>query len=175
MIEIRLHGRGGQGSVTAATILAKAAGYDNKYAQGFPAFGTERRGAPVKAFCRISEEPITIRSQVYEPDFVVVLDSTLLGLTEVMEGLKGDSLAVINSKNPVKLNPGKSVNYDATSLALEVLGKPIVNTAMLGMFAGITGLVSLESLVRAVGDVFPGKMGEANKELVKKAYEEVKK
>lgn len=174
MIEIRLHGRGGQGSVTAATILAKAAGYDDKYAQAFPAFGTERRGAPVRAFCRISDKPITIRSQVYEPDFVVVLDSSLLGLPEVGEGLKEDSLAMINSKRQEKLGD-RIVCYDATSLALEVLGKPIVNTAMLGALAKATGIVSLESLLKAVGDVFPGKVGEANKELVRKAYQEVKK
>ncbi len=175
MIEIRIHGRGGQGSVTAATILAKAAGYDDKYSQGYPAFGTERRGAPVRAFCRISEKPITIRSQVYEPDYAIVLDSTLLELPEVIEGLKEESIAVINSKQAVSLNPAKSVSYDATSIALEVLGKPIVNTAMLGAFAKVTGLVSLESLLRAVGDMFPGKLGETNKELVKRAYNEVKK
>lgn len=174
MIEIRLHGRGGQGAVTAATILARAAGYDDRYAQGFPAFGTERRGAPVKAFCRISDKPITIRSQVYEPDYVVVLDSSLLRLPEVTEGLKDNALLVINSKQQERIK-NKSISYDATGIALEALGKPIVNTAMLGALAGASGLVSLESLLRAVGDVFPGKVGELNGGLVRRAYEGVKK
>lgn len=172
MIEVRIHSRGGQGGVTFAQLLAKAAGYDGKYSQGFSAFGCERRGAPVRAFCRISESPITIRSQVYEPDHVIVLDPTLLGLPDVREGLKEDSLAIINSKNQENLDC-KTINYDATSIALEVLGKDIVNTAMLGAFAGVTGIVSLESLIRAVGDVFPGNIGEANKELVKRAHKEV--
>lgn len=173
MIEIRLHGRGGQGAVTAATILARAAGYDDRYAQGFPAFGTERREAPVKAFCRISDKPITIRSQIYEPDYVIVLDSTLLGLPEVREGLKKGSIAIINSNGRESLGC-RTISYDATSIALEALGKPIVNTAMLGALAGASGLVSLESLLRAVGDVFPGRVGELNRGLADRAYREAK-
>ncbi len=174
MIEIRVHSRGGQGGVTFAQLLAKAAGYDGKYSQGFSVFGCERRGAPVKAFCRVSEKPMTIRSQVYEPDYVIVMDPSLMELPEVMEGLKENTLLVINSRQQENFK-GRSVNYDATGIALKLLGKPIVNTAMLGAFAGATGLVSLESLLRAVGDSFPGGVGEANKELVKKSYEEVKK
>jgi pyruvate ferredoxin oxidoreductase gamma subunit len=175
VIEIRFHGRGGQGAVTAAALLAKAAGYDNKFSQGFPAFGVERRGAPVKAFTRISDEPITIRSQVYRPDYVVILDSSLAALPEVKEGLKPDSVIIINAKEPG--NPGfeqKTNFYDATSLALKILGKDIVNTAMLGVFAKSTKLISLDSINRAVGDVFEGKPGELNKELVKQAYDETK-
>jgi len=138
MIEIRIHGRGGQGAVTAATILAKAAGYDDKYSQGFPAFGTERRGAPVRAFCRISRLPVSIRSQVYEPDHVIVLDSTLLGLPEVKEGLKRDSLAVINSKKQENLEC-KTASYDATSPALEVLGKHIGQEIQTPLHPQLTG------------------------------------
>jgi pyruvate ferredoxin oxidoreductase gamma subunit len=172
MIEIRFHGRGGQGAVTAAALLAKAAGYDNKFSQGFPAFGVERRGAPVKAFTRISDQPITIRSQVYKPDYIVILDPSLAGLPEVKEGLKPESSVVMNGRES---NPGfeqKTHLYDATSLALKVLGRDIVNTAMLGVFAKATGLVSLESVLRAISDVFEGKLGELNKDLVKKAYDE---
>jgi len=90
MVEIRFHGRGGQGAVTAASVLARAAGFDDKYAQGFPAFGVERRGAPVKAFCRISDKPINTRSQIYSPDIIIVLDQSLMHLPEITEGLKPD-------------------------------------------------------------------------------------
>ncbi|MCK4496792.1 MAG: pyruvate ferredoxin oxidoreductase subunit gamma [Candidatus Aenigmarchaeota archaeon] len=174
MIEIRFHGRGGQGAVTAAALLAKAAGYDNKFSQGFPAFGVERRGAPVKAFTRIYDQPITIRSQVYKPDYIVILDPSLAGLPEVKEGLKPESVIVINAK---EVNPGfeqKTHFYDATSLALKILGRDIVNTAMLGVFAKATKLVSMESVQRAIDDTFGGKVGELNKGLVKQAYDETK-
>jgi pyruvate ferredoxin oxidoreductase gamma subunit len=174
MIEIRFHGRGGQGAVTAAALLAKAAGYDNKFSQGFPAFGVERRGAPVKAFTRIYDQPITIRSQVYKPDYIIILDPSLATLPEVKEGLKPESVIVINAK---ELNPGfeqKTHFYDATSLALKILGRDIVNTAMLGVFAKATKLVSMESVQRAIDDAFEGKVGELNKDLVKQAYDETK-
>lgn len=172
MIEIRFHGRGGQGAVTAAALLAKAAGYDNKFSQGFPAFGVERRGAPVKAFTRISDELITIRSQVYKPDYLIILDPSLSGLPEVKEGLKPGSVIVANGEIGKSGFEQNIYSYDATSLALKVLGKDIVNTAMLGVFAKATGLVSLESVQRAIDDVFKGKSGELNKDLVKKAYDE---
>lgn len=171
MIEIRFHGRGGQGAVTAAALLARAVGYDDKFSQGFPAFGVERRGAPVKAFTRISDHPITIRSQVYQPDYVIILDPSLAALPEVKEGLKHDSAVMINGESDVGFQQ-KTHSYDATSLALKILGKDIVNTAMLGMFAKVTKLVSIESIVRAVDDFFSEKPGQLNKDLVKKVYEE---
>jgi len=170
MLEIRFHGRGGQGSVTSAVLLAKAAGKEGKYSQAFSAFGPERRGAPVRAFCRISNIPITRRSQVYNPDYVVVLDPSLLTLPEVSEGLKEDSEIIINTNKPVN-SPHKTHTYDATSLALKILGKEIVNTAMLGVFAKVTKLVRPESLLEALEEVFSGKILELNKEVVKKAYE----
>ncbi len=170
MIEIRFHGRGGQGAVTAASLLAKAAGLDGKYAQAFPAFGVERRGAPVRAFCRISERKITLRSQIYSPDFIVVLDDTLLGLPEITEGLKKDSVAVINTKSRPQLKQ-KTFCYDATSLALEMLGKDIVNTAMLGVFAKASGLVSISSIEKAIEENFPPRLAEVNAKLVRTAYE----
>jgi len=173
MIEIRFHGRGGQGAVTAAALLAKAAGYDDKYAQGFPAFGVERRGAPVKAFVRISDEPITLRSQIYHPDYAVVLDSSLMELPEVREGLKKESVIIVNSKDFQEDLGYKLYSFDATSLALEILGKNIVNTAMLGVFAKVTGIVSLEALLKVIEMEFPEKLAESNKLLVKKAYEGV--
>lgn len=171
MLEIRAHGRGGQGAVTGVVLLAKAGGYEGKYTQAFAAFGPERRGSPTRAFCRISNTPITRRSQVYTPDYVVVLDPSLLNLPEVSEGLKEDSEIIINTDKPVS-SPHKTHIFDATSLALQVLGKEIVNTAMLGVFAKATKLVRLESLLEALGEVFSGRLLELNKELVKKAYEE---
>jgi len=171
MIEIRTHGRGGQGAVTAMELLAKAAGIDGKYAQAFPSFGVERRGAPVKAFCRISDEPITIRSQVYEPDYVIVLDPSLLEFAGIKEGLKRTSVAVINAGKKTNLTAANH-NYDATSLAIEVLGKDIVNTAMLGVFAKVTGEVSIGSLLRVMEKRFSGRVAELNRQLVQRAYDE---
>lgn len=173
MLEIRFHGRGGQGAVTSAIILAKAVGKEGKHSQAFSAFGPERRGAPVRAFCRISNNPITRRSQVYTPDYVVVLDPSLLNLPEVSEGLKENSEIIINTGNPVN-SPHKTHTFDASKMAQEVMGKDIVNTAMLGVFARATRLVSLESLLAALEEVFSGKVLESNKELVKKAYQEAK-
>ncbi len=170
MVEIRFHGRGGQGAVTAAAILARAAGFDDKYAQGFPAFGVERRGAPVRAFCRISERPINTRSQIYNPDVVAVLDQSLMHLPEITDGLKPDSVIIVNGKE-MKLPLKQKVHfYDATSLALKILGKDIVNTAILGVLAKKTKLVSLDSILKAVGENFSGKMLELNTKVVKEAY-----
>jgi pyruvate ferredoxin oxidoreductase gamma subunit len=171
MIEVRVHGRGGQGAVTAVTLLAKAAGAEDKHSQAFPAFGPERRGAPVKAFCRISEKPITTRAQVYSPDYVVVLDSSLLFLPEVSEGLKDSSVVIVNSSKDEGFELANKVHYfDATGLAMKLMGKDIVNTAMLGVFAKLSGLVGLESILKALEEVFPGKLLEVNKELVSQAY-----
>lgn len=172
MIEIRIHGRGGQGIVTSAEILAKAAGLDNKFSQAFPTYGAERRGAPVRAFCRISDEPITTRSQVYSPDYVIVLNSTLVGLPDVSNGLKQESVILVNSEKQVSVAGREAKTYNATGLALKILGKNIVNTAMLGAFTKMTGLVSLESLKQVIGERFPGKVGEINKKLIEEAYNE---
>ncbi len=172
MIEIRVHGRGGMGAVTLVEILAKAVGLDGKYSQAFPAFGPERRGAPVKAFCRISDRPITIRSQIYNPDYVVVLDPSLLNTQEVSGGLKEESSMVINSGKKIKpANPKqRTYTFDASKLAMQVLGKNIVNTAMLGVLAKSTGLVSLDSILKVMDERFEGRMAELNKKLVTDAY-----
>ena len=170
MIEIRFHGRGGQGAVTAAKILAKAAFYDGKYSQGFPFFGVERRGAPVMAFTRIDDKKIIIRSQIYNPDYVIVQDPTLLDAVNVVEGLKEEGIVVINTTKE-NLDLGfKTYTIDATGIALDVLGVPIVNTTMLGAFVGATKLISLESLKRAILDTFKGKLGEKNAKAAEVAY-----
>ena len=157
--------------MTAASVLARAAGFDDKYAQGFPAFGVERRGAPVKAFCRISDRPINTRSQIYTPDIIIVLDQSLMHLPEITDGLKPDSVIIVNGKGEVKLPLKQKMYYfDATALALKILGKDIVNTAMLAVFSKETKLVSLDSILKAVGENFSGKVLELNTRLVKEAY-----
>ncbi len=172
MIEVRIHGRGGQGAVTAVTLLAKAVGVEDKFSQAFPAFGPERRGAPVKAFCRISDEKIHTREQVNSPDYVIVLDPSLLFLPEIAEGLKPSSVVIVNSSKKEGFELDNEVHYfDATALALDVLKRDIVNTAMLGVFAKVTGHVKLESILKALEEVFPPKILEPNRELVSKAYE----
>jgi len=173
--EIRIHGRGGQGSVTAAELIAVAAFEDGKWSQAFPYFGTERRGAPVTAFARISDRKIRVRSQVYEPDYVIVQDPSLLSVVDVASGMKKDGLVLVNSeKDPsaLKLNtPARVKTIDATTLAIEIIGVPIVNTALLGAFAGATGQIRLESVNKAIKGRFPGKIGDKNVEAVKRAFE----
>jgi pyruvate ferredoxin oxidoreductase gamma subunit len=174
MIEIRIHGRGGQGSVTAAEILAQAAFKDGKFSQAFPAFGVERRGAPVQAFARIADHKIRTRAQVYEPDIIIVQDSTLLDVLDVFAGLKGDGRAIINTgKTPDELgitHNAKVTTIDATKLALEILGRPITNTTMLGAFAGATGTVSIDSIVAVVKERFTGKLADNNERALNEAY-----
>ena len=176
MIEIRFHGRGGQGAVTAAEILAKAAFEDGKYCQAFPFFGAERKGAPVMAFSRINNKPIRRRYQVYNPDYVIVLDETLLEAVDVLSGIKENGKVIINTiKN---INLGENINsysIDATGIALDVLGVPIVNTVMLGAFASVTGVVSLDSVIKVTKETFPGKIGEKNAKAAEIAYEQIKK
>lgn len=166
MKEIRFHGRGGQGTVTAAEVLAIAAFFDGKYSQAFPAFGVERRGAPVMAFARIDDKQIRRRSQIYDPDYVIVQDATLISSVNVSQGLKKGGMLIANSsKKPDELFPGieaKVYTVDATKIAIEFLGKPIVNMPMLGAFAGITNEVTLESLKKAVAERFSGAVCEKN-------------
>ncbi|MBN2488389.1 MAG: pyruvate ferredoxin oxidoreductase subunit gamma [Methanosarcinaceae archaeon] len=175
MKEIRIHGRGGQGSVTAAELLAVAAFADGRFSQAFPAFGVERRGAPVQAFTRIGDEPIRLRSQVYEPDYVIVQDATLLEVVDVAGGIKDEGIILINTEfSPDKLEldtKAKIMTVDATKVALDIIGRPIVNTVLLGAFAGATGEVRPESIENAVKKRFPGKVGEKNAEAIQKAYE----
>lgn len=166
--EIRIHGRGGQGNVTASEFLAEAAFADGLYAQAFPMFGSERHGAPVTAYMRISDAPIRLRAQIYEPDYVIVQDASLFASVDVLEGLKPDGLVIINttflaSEFSVP-DHYKVLTVPATELALEIVGKPIINTIMVGAFAGATGLIHLEALERSVRERYPGELGE--KEIV---------
>jgi len=174
MIEIRIHGRGGQGAVTTSQLLAVAAFHDGKQCQAFPNFGVERRGAPTTAFARIDDKPINLRSHVYDPDIVIILDPSLLQAVDVTEGLKEDGVIIINtSKKPEEFKLKAKVHcIDATKIALEIFKRPIVNTAILGGFAKITKLVTVESLCKAVDQKYKGKIAELNKEIIKKVYNE---
>ena len=178
MIEIRFHGRGGQGAVTAANILAEAAFLEGKYVQAFPFFGVERRGAPVTAFTRIDEKPIRIKTQIYEPDVVVVLDPSLLDTVDVTAGLKEGGMVIINTEKTkeevlekLKKKPAKLALVDATTIALEILGLPITNTSILGAVAKATGLVKVESVEEAIKDTFSGELGEKNAKAAREAFE----
>ncbi|HKL11012.1 MAG TPA: 2-oxoacid:acceptor oxidoreductase family protein [Clostridia bacterium] len=177
MIEIRWHGRGGQGSFTAARILGAAASvHGGKYAMAFPSFGPERRGAPVAGFTRISDEKITDRSEIISPDYVIVLDETLWE-NGVTNGLKEDTVLIMNTDNPEKYEKivsQKIVALDATSIALDVLGLPITNTAMMGAFIAVSGHVSLEDAKKAIDDNLKPKVAGKNKDLLEKVYELVK-
>ena len=177
MIEIRVHGRGGQGAVTTGQIMAIAAFYDNKQSQTFPMFGVERTGAPVEAFVRISSEKINIRSQIYQPDIVLVLEPSLLETVDVTKGLKEDGTIIINTNQPKEklAIQGKFKIYtvDATSIALKIFGKAIVNTAMLGAFAAVTKAISLDSLKKAINEKFLQAKGKLLADLNNKAIEEV--
>ncbi|MFP3309348.1 MAG: 2-oxoacid:acceptor oxidoreductase family protein [Acidilobus sp.] len=176
--ELRFHGRGGQGAVTAATILARAALFEGKWAQAIPEFGAERRGAPVRVYARISDKPIEVHSNVVEPDIVVILDYELLKLVDVTGGLKSEGIVVINS--PVNTNPFpkfKTYCVNATKIAkdlnLVVSGWPTVNTAMVGALAKASGIVSIDSVVRAIGEYFGSPhLAKANQEAAIRAFEE---
>ncbi|MDD1771918.1 MAG: 2-oxoacid:acceptor oxidoreductase family protein [Methanomassiliicoccales archaeon] len=165
MFEVRFHGRGGQGAVMAAQTLAEAAVIEGYHAHAFPFFGAERRGAPVMAFARIDDKKISIKSQVYEPDLLIVLDESLLDIEPVARGMKKDGKAVINTRKlPMELDLGIEVDcatVNATSIALEFLKAPIVNTAILGAVAKATGIVSMDSMNKAIRNRFGEKFGEA--------------
>jgi 2-oxoacid:acceptor oxidoreductase gamma subunit (pyruvate/2-ketoisovalerate family) len=180
MIEIRIHGRGGQGAVIASKVLAAAVFKEGKYVQSFPAFGVERRGAPVMAFTRIDEQPVRIRCQIYEPDHIVVLDPTLLEAVDVTAGLKEGGWILINSEqDPTTFDlPAKYrvATVDANSIAIKYkLGPksaPIVNTAILGAFARATGIVSLKAISEAVREAVPIKP-EENVAATREAFDSV--
>ena len=177
MIEIRFHGRGGQGAVTSAELLALAAIGEGKYAQAFPSFGPERRGAPVVAFCRIDDERIRIRANISEPDIVVVLDSSLLKIVNVASGLKSGGLLVTTSpdsadkvQQDLKIKNRMAV-VDALKIARELLGVPITNTTMLGSLIRAQGLVKKESFLSPLRERF-GRIAEKNISAFERAYQD---
>lgn len=181
MTEVRIHGRGGQGVVTASDLIAYAAFTDGHHAQAFPSFGSERTGAPVVSYCRISDTEIRTREPVLTPDLVVVQDPTLLPIMDVFSGLAKDGYALVNSgKSIEELGisevvqahlPGHILAIPATELAKKHLGRPLPNAVMLGGAAALTGLVRLESVQKAIKQKFAGKVGELNVAAASAAYD----
>ncbi|MEW6375752.1 MAG: 2-oxoacid:acceptor oxidoreductase family protein [Thermodesulfobacteriota bacterium] len=180
MIEVRIHGRGGQGAVVASAVLATAHFNDGRYVQAFPAFGVERRGAPVMAFTRWDFKPIRIRTNVYQPDHVIILDPTLIQEgVDVVTGLKENGWILVNSSKDLKMNEFsrfKVAVVDAGAIAvshrLGALTAPVVNTAILGAFSKITGMVTIGSVIRAIRDNVPDKK-EENVAAAREAYSKV--
>jgi pyruvate ferredoxin oxidoreductase gamma subunit len=179
MFEVRIHGRGGQGVVTSAELLALAAFMEGRHAQAFPSFGSERTGAPVVAFCRFDERPIRVREPIAVPDALIVGDPTLLHQVAVFEGLKSTGLVLLNSsKQAGELGLGelgeRLVTVPATALAREHLGRPLPNAALLGGFAALTEQVRLDSVVAAIRDRFAGRVGEGNAGAAVAAFDHVR-
>ncbi len=175
--ELRIHGRGGQGSVTAAELIAVAAFAGGVYSQAFPAFGVERRGAPVQAFVRFDDRKIRLRSQVYEPDYIIVQDSTLISDVNVFHGVKPGGVVIVNTEKPLaaQVPPGvKVITLDATSIALKHLGVPITNTTLMGAFAAASGEIDFAALEEAIRGRFTGEMAEKNVAAAREAYAIVK-
>lgn len=175
MMEIRIHGRGGQGAVTAAELIAAAAFYDGKFSQAFPNFGVERRGAPVLAYARINDKFIRLRSQVYQPDFLIVQDATLIDANFFTDLKKGTKILLNTEKSAVdfKLPVGIEIYpIKATEVALEIIGRPIINTTLLGAFAKLSGLISLSGVEQAIKERFENKdLAKKNVLAAKKGFE----
>ncbi|MFC1678193.1 2-oxoacid:acceptor oxidoreductase family protein [Patescibacteria group bacterium] len=176
MHQIRIHGRGGQGVVTAAELIAISAFNNGWQAQAFPSFGVERTGAPIEAFARLDKKPIRTREHVYEPNYLIIQDSTLLSTVDVAKGCDDRTIVIINTSQPkekidLKLPKKNIYPIDATKIALEEIGKNIVNTVILGTFAKVSGLISLEAIEQAIEQKFAQK----GKEIVNKNIKAIKR
>jgi pyruvate ferredoxin oxidoreductase gamma subunit len=183
VLQIRIHGRGGQGVVTAAELLSIAAFEQGRHAQAFPSFGSERTGAPVVAFCRIDDHEIRLREPVLHPDVLIVQDPTLLHQVDVFQGLPADGYVLINSRRSFeqlglsdiveRYRTDRLTTVPATEIALKHLGRPLPNVALIGGFAALSGLVTLDAVSHAIRDKFSGKVAEANIAAAAEAYEYV--
>ena len=183
MFQIRVHGRGGQGVVTAAEMLSVAAFEEGRHAQAFPSFGSERTGAPVVAFCRISDKEIRLREPIMEPDAISIQDPTLLHQIDVFAGLKPDGYVLLNSHHSIEalglaeLVHGRQAErfctLPATELGLKHIGRPIPNVPLLAGFAALSGIIHLESVILAINERFSGKIAAGNIAAATEAYEQV--
>jgi pyruvate ferredoxin oxidoreductase gamma subunit len=172
MFQVRIHGRGGQGVVTAAELLSVAAFLEGRHAQAFPSFGSERTGAPVMAFCRIDDRTIRVREPILAPDALIVQDPTLLHQVDVFAGLEPHGFVILNSSRAVA-DP-RIITVPASELARAHLGRPLPNAALLGAFAALCDLVTLESVTAAIRERFPGPVGNANAAAAAAAHSHVK-
>ncbi len=172
MLQVRIHGRGGQGVVTAAEMLSVAAFEQGRHAQAFPSFGSERTGAPVVAFCRIDEREIRLREPILAPDVLIVQDPTLLHQVDIFQGLQPDGYVLINSKRNFdelgldeitqRFRRERLITVPASEIALKHLGRPLPNAVLLGGFAALSGLVTLEAVAHAIQEKFSGKVADGN-------------
>ena len=184
MVEIRIHGRGGQGVVTASDLVAMAAFHEGHHAQAFPSFGSERTGAPGVSYCRVVDRGIRSREPVLEPDIIIVQDPTLLTVMDVFSGLKPGGYALINSSKTLeeleledvlkKTDADHLVTVPASELAREHLGRPLPNAALLGAMSALTGLVDIASVEGAIKQRFHGRLGDSNSAAARAAYDYVK-
>lgn len=183
MLQIRIHGRGGQGVVTAAEMLSIAAFEQGRHAQAFPSFGSERTGAPVVAFCRIDDRPIRLREPILAPDVLLIQDPTLLHQVDVFQGLKPDGYVLINTRRSLgelgigeltdQFDQDRLITVPATAIALEHLGRPMPNAVMLGGFAALTGIISIDAVAHAITDKFKGEVAARNIAGARAAYARV--
>jgi pyruvate ferredoxin oxidoreductase gamma subunit len=184
MFQVRIHGRGGQGVVTAAEMLSIAGFREDRHTQAFPSFGSERMGAPVMAFCRFDDKPIRLREPVMAPDALLIQDTTLLHQVSLFEGVSDSGYVLINSSRDIGelgldeffgQHPGiRVLTVPASQLALEHVGRPVPNAALLGGFAALTGLIRFESVAAAIEDKFSGRVAAGNIAAARAAYESVK-
>lgn len=181
MIQVRFHGRGGQGVVTAAELLASAAFREDRYAQAFPSFGSERMGAPVTSFCRIDDKPIRTREPITEPDALLIQDATLLHHPDTFSGLRPAGYVLVNSAQSLgdlglagfadQHPSGRLLAVPASKLALTHLGRPLPGAPMLGGFAALTGAISLDAVLAAIADRFTGKVAAGNAAAARAAFD----
>jgi pyruvate ferredoxin oxidoreductase gamma subunit len=184
VFEIRVHGRGGQGVVTAAELLSVAAFAEGRHAQAFPTFGSERTGAPVVSFCRISDRPIRSREPIAEPDGLIVVDPTLLHQVALFEGLSEQGYMLLNSSHSLehlglgdivqRLPAGRAHSVNATEIARTHIGRPLPNAALLGGFAALSGIVGIESVTAAIAERFPGSIGDRNSAAAEATFQAVR-
>lgn len=183
--QIRWHGRGGQGAKVASFLLAECALEEGKWSQGFPDYGPERSGAPVRGYNRISDERIDLHCPITEPDIVIILDETLIGRVDVGAGLKDAGICVVNTacepsviRSRLKLTGKKIFTVDASNIAREEIGRPIPNTAMMGAVCKVSGVLKLDTVVKEIEKIFKKKFGadvaDKNVKAVRRAYSEVK-
>ena len=179
MKEIRIHARAGQGAITTASLLGYAYFLKGMYPYAFPNFGAARMGAPMNAFVRVDTKPVRLRSQIYEPDYVIVVDATLMRGFNCFSGLKEDGVAIINDKEDTEIPKVKTKQkifmVPATEIALRTIGRPLSNTALIGAFAAATNELDLDTLLEVIKKRFDGKIQEGNIEAVKQGYEYIKK
>jgi pyruvate ferredoxin oxidoreductase gamma subunit len=181
VFQVRIHGRGGQGVVAAAEILSMAAFDEGRFAQAFPSFGSERMGAPVVSYCRIDDRPIRTHEPIAEPDALIVQDPTLVHQVDLFGGLADDAYVLVNTSKSFeglglaefasRFRPGRLLTCPATALALEYVGRPLPNAALLGGFAALTGRISLDALEKAISERFAGVVGTANAAAARAAFE----